>query len=154
MARRRNVDMVEEARDEEKDAEHPGEEAHGAEERKEMRTGEELARGGAHHGHRGHHSHHGHGHAATHISVHHHKKGGKVAKKRARGGHVNKHGELDGAVHHAHHVPHHMKRKRGGHVKGEAPMHRPDRRARGGGTSDLNPFTAAGKMHGPHASRD
>lgn len=38
------------------------------------------------------------------------------------------------------------KRKAGGKVEGKKPMHRPDRRARGGATSDENPLTAAGKM--------
>ena len=42
--------------------------------------------------------------------------------------------------------PAHMARKAGGHVKGKHAMHRPDRRARGGATSDKDPFTSAGKM--------
>lgn len=42
--------------------------------------------------------------------------------------------------------PAHMARKAGGHVKGEKAMHRPDRRARGGATSDADPTTIAGKM--------
>lgn len=40
-------------------------------------------------------------------------------------------------------------RKSGGMVHGKMPMARPDRRARGGATSDENPFTAAGKMSKP-----
>ena len=127
---KRDVDMVEEARDEEEDAEKDGEEAHGSTEKKEMKTGEELKRGGRH-------------------------------KKRARGGHVGKHGHLDGAAHHKHemashqvpHHPHHHPRKRGGKVHGHAAEHRPDRRARGGATSDLNPTTAAGNMSVPEYER-
>lgn len=75
MAKEKNVDMVEEAKDEEKDA-------------------EERKRGGAH------------------------------------------------------------KRKRGGACKGEMPMGRPDRRARGGATSDKNPLTAAGHTSKPSFVRD
>lgn len=37
-------------------------------------------------------------------------------------------------------------RKRGGRVNGKMAMHRPDRRARGGATSDQDPLTSAGKM--------
>jgi hypothetical protein len=43
-------------------------------------------------------------------------------------------------------VPHHHGRKSGGHVAGSAPKHRPDRRARGGATSDQNPLSSAGNM--------
>lgn len=43
----------------------------------------------------------------------------------------------------------HTKRKRGGGVHGEHEKHRPDRRARGGATSDLHPTTAAGKVSSP-----
>lgn len=44
-------------------------------------------------------------------------------------------------------LPHHMRgKKSGGKVDGKHPKHRPDRRARGGATSDMNPETAAGKM--------
>lgn len=40
-----------------------------------------------------------------------------------------------------------MRRKHGGHVEGKMSMHRPDKRARGGGVgADLHPETAAGKM--------
>lgn len=124
-----NEDMVKEVDAEEEDASKPGEEAHGKEEHEEMKTGEELKRGGRH-------------------------------KKRARGGHVDGDGELDGAIHHKFpskeqkpHHPHHHPRKRGGHVPGEAAKHRPDRRARGGATSDLNPTTAAGKMSVPEYER-
>lgn len=43
--------------------------------------------------------------------------------------------------------PHQRARKHGGKVMGEKAMHRPDKRARGGGvTSDENPLTTAGKM--------
>jgi len=38
------------------------------------------------------------------------------------------------------------KRKRGGKVPGAAAKMRPDRRARGGATSDADPYTSAGKM--------
>ena len=51
------------------------------------------------------------------------KHGGEVAKKEER-----------------------QKRKAGGAVKGEKPKHRPDKRARGGATSDMDPLTSAGKM--------
>lgn len=39
-----------------------------------------------------------------------------------------------------------QKRKSGGAIKGEKPKHRPDKRARGGATSDQDPLTSAGKM--------
>lgn len=42
-----------------------------------------------------------------------------------------------------------QKRKRGGRVHGHKMAHRPDRRARGGSTSDANPLTSAGKMSAP-----
>ena len=42
-----------------------------------------------------------------------------------------------------------QKRKRGGRVHGHKSAHRPDRRARGGSTSDANPLTSAGKMSAP-----
>ena len=41
------------------------------------------------------------------------------------------------------------KRKHGGMVHGEKAMKRPDRRARGGATSDADPYTSAGKMSKP-----
>ena len=43
---------------------------------------------------------------------------------------------------------HHKARKRGGKVEGKPPMHRPDKRARGGATdtADEHPMTSAGKM--------
>lgn len=118
-----NEDVVKEAKAEESDASETGEEAHGGEEKKEMKTGEELKRGGRH--------------------------------KRARGG------GLDGADEFRTskvgdpkpHSPHHHPRKRGGHVPGKASKHRPDKRARGGATSDLNPTTAAGKMSVPSYER-
>jgi hypothetical protein len=43
-------------------------------------------------------------------------------------------------------LPHHRGKKGGGTVKGEKPKSRPDRRARGGATSDMNPESSAGKM--------
>lgn len=91
MAKKAGVDIVSEAKDEASDASKGGEEAHGSTEKKEMKTGEELKRGG---------------------------------EKRA-------------------------KRKSGGKVPGKMAMMRPDRRARGGATSDMNPTTAAGKMSSP-----
>jgi hypothetical protein len=42
-----------------------------------------------------------------------------------------------------------VKRKRGGNIKGMMAKGRPDKRARGGATSDLNPTTAAGKVSSP-----
>lgn len=44
------------------------------------------------------------------------------------------------------HQPAHHPRKRGGHVPGKPAKGRPDRRARGGATSDQEPTTTAGKM--------
>jgi hypothetical protein len=38
------------------------------------------------------------------------------------------------------------RRKHGGKVMGKESMHRPDRRARGGATSDRDPTTTAGRM--------
>ena len=77
------------------------------------------------------------------------RRGGYV-KARKRGGVVNGKGEFDGAEQHKHPLKHHHHaRKRGGHVPGHEPKHRPDRRARGGATSDLNPETAAGKVSMP-----
>lgn len=75
------------------------------------------------------------------------KHGGRM--KRARGGH------LDAAKEHkmgGHHPMHHP-RKRGGKMAGKAPKHRPDRRARGGATSDMNPTTAAGNVSVPDYER-
>lgn len=37
-------------------------------------------------------------------------------------------------------------RKRGGAISGKKPSNRPDKRARGGATSDNDPLTSAGKM--------
>ena len=42
-----------------------------------------------------------------------------------------------------------MKRKRGGKISGGFGKMRVDRRARGGGTSDKNPYTAAGNVSSP-----
>lgn len=67
-----------------------------------------------------------------------HAKGGKV--KRARGG------GLDAAMEHK---TTKIKRKSGGKVPGKMAMMRPDKRARGGATSDMNPYTAAGKVSSP-----
>lgn len=75
----------------------------------------------------------------------------KEHEKRKRGG------GLDGAKEHKVHMPekHHHGRKRGGKVPGMEAKSRPDRRARGGGTSDLSPMTAAGKMSVPdYESKD
>lgn len=69
------------------------------------------------------------------------RKRGGAMHKRARGGH------LDGAKEHK--TDRISKRKRGGKVHGEAAMERPDRRARGGGTSDTNPLTSAGNVSMP-----
>lgn len=72
------------------------------------------------------------------------KRGGKV--KRARGGHIPEHKMAEKMLkHHA--------RKRGGKVPGKAPKSRPDKRARGGATADLNPVTAAGNMSVPDYER-
>lgn len=40
-------------------------------------------------------------------------------------------------------------RKRGGAVHGKMPKHRPDKRARGGGTADEHPMTSAEHMSAP-----
>ena len=80
-------------------------------------------------------------------------------KKRARGGEIDgkeaedqdeetaeedkdaeEHGRARGGS-----VPHRGK-KAGGKVEGKHPKSRPDRRARGGATADMNPETTAGKM--------
>lgn len=66
------------------------------------------------------------------------KNGGKV--KRARGG------GLDAAMEHK---TSKIARKSGGKVPGKAAMSRPDRRARGGSVSDLNPMTSAGNVSEP-----
>lgn len=71
------------------------------------------------------------------------KKGGRV-HHRKHGGHL----PLDGAKEHKAKLPHHG-RKSGGKVPGHKSEARPDRRARGGATSDLHPETAAGKMSVP-----
>lgn len=105
------ADTVQEEKAEVEDATKDGEEAHGAEERKEMKDGEPL------------------------------KRGGKV--KRARGGRMEEKKEdkkeEDKRLH----------RRRGGRVEGKKSEARPDRRARGGGLSDTNPTTAAGRMTEP-----
>ena len=45
--------------------------------------------------------------------------------------------------------------KRGGKVHGSKSHGRPDKRARGGATSDMNPETSAGKMsHLPYETKD
>ncbi len=103
--------------------------------------------------------HHGmlHGHTPPHM-VHH--------PKRARGGETKnreekpedtdtqeheflKDSETPGKKHGGHHRKrggHHEARKHGGHVEGKKAEHRPDRRARGGATSDLHPESSAGRM--------
>jgi len=103
-----------EEEDEIEDGRKDGEEAHGSEERREMKDGEPLKRGG---------------------EVKHER------HKRARGGHIPE----EKMPHHPKHHP----RKRGGKVPGKKVESRPDRRARGGATSDMNPMTAAGRMSSP-----
>lgn len=80
------------------------------------------------------------GHVEPHDLGEGRKHGGGM-KKRARGGHVDDNRKKE---------ERHEKRKHGGAVKGKAAGHRPDKRARGGGndggTADLSPETAAGKM--------
>lgn len=100
-------DIVEEAREEEKEASVPGE---GEKEKPDARK-----RGGHH--------------------------------KRASGGKL----PLDGADEFKTSV---IKRRAGGLVRGGETRMRPDRRARGGATSDLHPETAAGNMSRPsHLSK-
>lgn len=101
----KNRDIVEEAREEEKEASTPGD-----------RDTEEPG-----------------GNESEH------KRGGKV-KKRARGG------GLDAAMEHK---TDKIARKRGGKVPGKAAMGRPDKQSRGGATSDLRPYTAAGNVSVP-----
>lgn len=79
------------------------------------------------------------------------KKGGRV-KRRKRGGVLNGKGEMDGAEEYKHPMPHEG-RKHGGKVHGKEPKGRPDRRARGGATADLNPETAAGRVSVPDYQR-
>lgn len=69
--------------------------------------------------------------------------GGMHHEKRKRGG------GLDAAKEHKVNLGHHHARKRGGHVPGHMAKERPDRRARGGGTSDTNPYTTAGNVSVP-----
>lgn len=66
--------------------------------------------------------------------------------KRARGGRMPEH---ERKAEEEKKKKDHEKRKGGGHVPGMKPEHRPDRRARGGGLADTNPYTAAGKMSSP-----
>ena len=85
----------------------------------------------------------------------------KPSDGRKRGGHVDGHmrhkrargGKLDAAHEHkmhGHGAEHgKIHRKKGGRIMGEMPKHRPDRRARGGATSELNPTTAAGNVSKP-----
>lgn len=74
----------------------------------------------------------------------HHKRanGGKMFVEKGEG---ENEGE-EGMKMHKAGKPAHMPRKSGGHVNGKAAMARPDRRARGGATSDKDPLTSAGKM--------
>ena len=72
-------------------------------------------------------------------------KGGSMSKEFVESGDGENEGE-EGMKEPKAGKPAHMARKAGGHVKGKHAMHRPDRRARGGATSDKDPFTTAGKM--------
>lgn len=66
----------------------------------------------------------------------------KKNMKRAKGGAMEEEGEGK--------KPFNMeRRKAGGKVHGKAAGHRPDKRARGGATSDMDPLTSAGKMSEP-----
>lgn len=67
----------------------------------------------------------------------------KMHKRRARGGGIADEAEPGGKK-----VPE-QERKRGGRVHGAKAKGRPDRRARGGATSDQDPLTSAGKMSVP-----
>lgn len=103
----------------------------------------ELKRGGAAHHKRA------HGGAMEHE---HEKKEEKPKRHRRKaGGHIpeglKKHDEEEEAE------AHHKARKHGGKVAGKAAMHRPDKRARGGATSDQDPITSAGKMSSPSYER-
>jgi hypothetical protein len=80
------------------------------------------------------------------------KRGGENKKKRAhkrrKGGILPLDGGKEHMTNELQHF-HHQARKAGGLVRGGETKERPDRRARGGATSDLRPETAAGKMSLP-----
>jgi hypothetical protein len=81
-----------------------------------------------------------------------------MERHRARGGEIDKAEDQDEEAHEEEHDAEGddekkraagggvQARKRGGAIKGEKPKHRPDKRARGGATSDMNPLSSAGKM--------
>jgi hypothetical protein len=83
------------------------------------------------------------------LEAAHRASGGKIDGEHANDDEEQTHEEVEDAEEHKRarggHIPHRGK-KAGGAVKGEKPKHRPDRRARGGATSDMNPETSAGKM--------
>jgi hypothetical protein len=133
--------MNEEAMEEEKEASTPGD--RGKEEHDAPAAKVERKHGGGVHGA---HKHHMKG--PKHHSVH-RRRGGAMkeeeAAERKKGGVL----PMDGAKEHESHEMkrfHHQARKHGGKIDGKESKHRPDRRARGGATSDLRPETAAGKM--------
>ena len=74
------------------------------------------------------------------------KNGGRAGRK--RGGGLKHHLEPEHRRH-EHDEQERKKRKRGGRVHGAKAKGRPDRRARGGATSDMDPLTSAGKMTMP-----
>lgn len=73
---------------------------------------------------------------------------GKEHHKRARGGRTLREHE-DKLRDAAEDKKKREERKHGGKVHGEKSKNRPDRRARGGATSDANPMSSAGKMSKP-----
>lgn len=72
------------------------------------------------------------------------KSGGKIDGKEAE----DPDEEVKEEASEAEHEPR-QRRKAGGAVHGGKPKHRPDKRARGGATSDMNPGTSAGNMSAP-----
>lgn len=135
--------MNEEAMEEEKEASTPGD--RGKEEHDAKRGPIPRKHGGGIHGGKHHHK-----AGPKHHSIH-RRRGGAMMEKEEEAAERKKGGVLpmDGAKEHESHEMkrfHHQARKHGGHIKGEKAKERPDRRARGGATSDLRPETAAGKM--------
>lgn len=148
MAKKGLASQGEMAREEEEDAERPGE------------STKNLARGGGIHG-KGHDGGHHGGHSVEHHP-HHRAKGGGVPTEADEEGKEDKetkvsdegprrefdeHERKRGGA-----MPEHMKRHkraRGGKVPGMKAKAHPGRRARGGATADLSPYTAAGRMSEP-----
>lgn len=92
-----------------------------------------------------HKTHTGEGHNISHH--HHYKKGGEL--KRAKGGKIPDGGQVGDIEERGHHEIK-VSRKRGGKVDGEKPMHRADKRARGGRMTPHDPFSGAASEQMPY----